>query len=78
MTHLPSALSTEECHLIRSIFQVRWPNHRLAYTYPQRKCGWLLAHIVFAANGMGDAVRFLMGNFLRGSIGLVVIVGLLV
>src|SRR6266498_2153052 len=32
MTHLPSALSTEECHSIRSLFQVQWPDHRLAYT----------------------------------------------
>src|SRR6266508_1314564 len=34
MTHLPSALSTEECHLIRSVFQVLRLDHRLAYTYP--------------------------------------------
>src|SRR6266545_6087217 len=34
MTHLPSARSTEECHLIRSFFQVLCFDHRLAYTYP--------------------------------------------
>src|SRR6266545_4028686 len=33
MTHLPSARSTEECHLIRSFFQVLCFDHRLAYTY---------------------------------------------
>src|SRR5215207_6819300 len=34
MTHLPSALSTEECHSIRSFFQVQSSDHRLAYTDP--------------------------------------------
>src|SRR6266545_3527588 len=36
MTHLPSARSTEECHLIRSFFQVLCFDHRLACTYPIR------------------------------------------
>jgi hypothetical protein len=43
-----------------------------------RKWGWWLTVIVFAVNGMGDAVRFLMGDFLGGSIGLVVVALLLV
>src|SRR6187551_1790847 len=34
MTHLLRLLSTEECHLIRSVFQVQQPDHRSAYTYP--------------------------------------------
>src|SRR4051794_21962539 len=37
MTHLPSASSTEECHAIRSLFQVQSPIHRLAYTYLERR-----------------------------------------
>jgi hypothetical protein len=38
-----------------------------------RKWGWWLALLVFAANGIGDAVRFRSGDFLGGSIGLVVV-----
>jgi hypothetical protein len=38
-----------------------------------RKWGWWLAVFVFAANGIGDAVRFLSGDFLGGSIGLAVV-----
>jgi isoprenylcysteine carboxyl methyltransferase (ICMT) family protein YpbQ len=41
-----------------------------------RKWGWWLTIIVFAANAIGDAVRFLTGDILGGSVGLVV-VGLL-
>src|SRR6266542_907021 len=43
MTHLPSARSTEECHLIRSFFQVLCFDHRLAYTYRIKKSrkNWL-------------------------------------
>ena len=37
-----------------------------------RKWGWWLALLVFAANGIGDAARFLTGDVLGGSIGLVV------
>ena len=43
-----------------------------------RKWGWWLVVIGFAANGMGDAVRFVTGDFLGGSIGLVVVAILLV
>src|SRR6059036_856491 len=43
MTHLLRLSCTEECHLIRSVFQVQWLDHRLAYTYrysvPPRKGG---------------------------------------
>jgi hypothetical protein len=39
MAHLPSALSTEECHAIRSLFQVQSSDHRLAYTYRARLFG---------------------------------------
>ncbi len=38
-----------------------------------RKWGWWLAVLVFAANGIGDGIRFLLGDFLGGSIGLVVV-----
>ena len=38
----------------------------------RRKWGWWLAVFVFAANGIGDVVRFLMGDILGGIIGLVV------
>jgi hypothetical protein len=38
-----------------------------------RKWGWWLAVLVFAANAIGDAVRFLSGDFLGGSFGLVVV-----
>ena len=42
-----------------------------------RRWGWWLAVLVFAANGIGDAVRFLSGDFLGGTIGLVVVVVIL-
>ena len=42
-----------------------------------RKWGWWLAILIFGAQIMGDGVRFLMGDFLGGSIGLVVVAALL-
>src|SRR5207249_7284041 len=50
MTHLLRLSSTEECHLIRSVFQVQWLDHRLAYTYQPRdhkvkRCFWVVPRL---------------------------------
>ncbi len=44
--------------------------------FRKRRWGWFLVIAIFMINGLSDAVRFVMGNYIEGSIGVCTTAGI--